>query len=267
VPAAPPLVAAAPPKPIPLVAAKKVPLPPMAKAPAAVADSAGPGSGTIVLHQAVSDLAKAHGAVASGMAGMATAPAPATLAAPPRVSRNAVRSGPAAQQMQNMSVTAADQAVAGAAPQQVQTRAMAPAPQLPVSRTAPAAAPTALPAPVATSNQTVTVSAAPSVQLDTLSAEQGLVDGRPVNLPPLPGNMGGSSSARYGAVWLALDPAGTLFRSKDQGKHWKRIKPQWDGLAAKIGVAQPGAGPPFELTTAAGVVWTSSDGQRWKRSQ
>ena len=33
---------------------------------------------------------------------------------------------------------------------------------------------------------------------------------------------------------LALDSNGTLFRSDDQGKHWRQIHRQWDGKAVEL---------------------------------
>jgi len=302
VPAAPPLVLAAPPlvrqaavKPVPLVNAKRVQEPPQLGA--VLADSVAPKGRPKVSQRpqvaqlgegkAVPDGAWLHGVMAGAPGGVASTPAPVTLAAPPLVSpppaapslaapppsspplvnRPAARSGLAAQQAQNGNLVGGAQAPAEAAPRQAQMRAMAPVPQPPAPKPAPVAAAKALAPPLAASNETVTVTAAQSVELDTLSAEGGLIEGGPVKLPALllPSHLEAVSSARYGAVRLALDPAGTLFWSKDQGKHWKRVKPQWEGRVATIRVPQPVAGPPFELMTAVGVIWTSSDGQHWKR--
>jgi hypothetical protein len=78
---------------------------------------------------------------------------------------------------------------------------------------------------------------------------------------------------------LSLDDAGTLFLSRDEGKKWKKIKPQWAGKAVRIesttaasGKASANAkdeiggaseGAVFLLTTDAGTTWSSKDGLHW----
>ena len=74
---------------------------------------------------------------------------------------------------------------------------------------------------------------------------------------------------------LSLDYAGNLFLSRDEGKKWKKIKPQWAGKAVRIEstVAASGAAPAsakdekegavFQLTTDAGTTWSSKDGLHW----
>ena len=78
---------------------------------------------------------------------------------------------------------------------------------------------------------------------------------------------------------LSLDDAGNLFLSRDEGKKWKKIKPQWAGKAVRIesttavsGEASANAkdeiggaseGAVFQLTTDAGTTWSSKDGLHW----
>jgi hypothetical protein len=82
---------------------------------------------------------------------------------------------------------------------------------------------------------------------------------------------------------LALDTTGTLFLSPDFGKHWTAVTPQWSGKAVQLTYAatparlyqvqpsqtqtqQQAAIPAtgFDLTTASGAVWHSSDGLTWQ---
>ena len=88
---------------------------------------------------------------------------------------------------------------------------------------------------------------------------------------------------------LAIDTAGALFRSDDAGVTWLPVPAQWTGRAVKVALlpspnphpfarsagslagpidaAKPSTLPSstFELTTDAGDLWTSPDGQVWKR--
>jgi hypothetical protein len=82
---------------------------------------------------------------------------------------------------------------------------------------------------------------------------------------------------------LSLDDAGNLFLSRDEGKKWKKIKPQWAGKAVRIesttavlGEAAANAkdeiggaseGAIFRLTTDAGTTWSSKDGLHWHQRQ
>jgi len=107
---------------------------------------------------------------------------------------------------------------------------------------------------------------------------------------PLPGKLPADTVVENGNRMLRLDSAGTLFLSRDKGKHWKAVKPQWQGKVARVVVAaepppnaalqsetgrvttsapapsaQPGAGPlVFQLTTDSGSVWLSQDGTHWR---
>jgi len=83
----------------------------------------------------------------------------------------------------------------------------------------------------------------------------------------------------HGKRLLSLDGAGNLSLSRDKGKRWKKINPQWAGKAVRIELtsaysseapttAKTETGPAsqgavFRLTTDAGAVWTSKDGTHW----
>jgi len=66
---------------------------------------------------------------------------------------------------------------------------------------------------------------------------------------------------------LAVDAAGTLFLSRNAGKRWKTIKPQWPGKIAHLSLAPSSASetgqPVFQLTTDQGAVSLSDDGAHW----
>jgi hypothetical protein len=101
----------------------------------------------------------------------------------------------------------------------------------------------------------------------------GRVSAVPSGLPVAP-------IVSHGRRFLSLDRAGNLFLSRNDGKKWKKIKPQWAGKAVRIELtptfmseASPkpknetsgaaSTGPVFLLTTDAGVVWSSKDGAHW----
>jgi hypothetical protein len=84
----------------------------------------------------------------------------------------------------------------------------------------------------------------------------------------------------HGKRFLSLDHAGNLFLSRNEGKKWKRIKPQWAGRAIRIELTSgsvgeaaqkpkdetsgtAGEGAVFLLTTDGGTVWRSKDGAHW----
>ena len=85
--------------------------------------------------------------------------------------------------------------------------------------------------------------------------------------------LGGAGHAKtavtLGKRVLSLDGVGTLIVSRNSGKSWKKVKPQWAGKVTRIEVVNAGAGSPnatnvFQLTTDAGAVWTSGDGVHWR---
>jgi hypothetical protein len=128
-----------------------------------------------------------------------------------------------------------------------------------------------------------TVDAAPSGQPQTVKRLPTL----PSHLPIL------AIASNVQHTTLAIDTSGTLFLSED-GLSWQRIQAQWTGRAVNVRLAsspsQPVAakdtqssntslgrtmsiGGPiasahlvvFELTSDAGVIWTSTDGYAWKQ--
>jgi len=91
---------------------------------------------------------------------------------------------------------------------------------------------------------------------------------------------GDGHSVSHGKRFLSLDSTGNLFLSRNGGKKWKQIRPQWTGKAVRIELtpAYRSEAPPkpknetlgqasevavFLLTTDAGTVWTSKDGAHW----
>jgi hypothetical protein len=96
-------------------------------------------------------------------------------------------------------------------------------------------------------------------------------------VPVLPGKLPAATKAVKNGRILALDTAGTLYLSRDAGRHWKKIRPAWTGAIAHLVVA-PGASssalqmgeiagtahPLFEITTTDGAIWISNDGAHWR---
>jgi hypothetical protein len=98
-------------------------------------------------------------------------------------------------------------------------------------------------------------------------------------VPVLPGKLPAATRVVKNGRILALDTGGTLYLSRDAGRHWKRIHPAWTGSIAHL-VLAPEAGssalakrrisgisaaaPLFELTTTDGAIWVSSDGAHWR---
>ena len=97
----------------------------------------------------------------------------------------------------------------------------------------------------------------------------------------LPSGVGIAQTVSHGKRFLALDDAGNLLLSRDGGKKWKKVKPQWAGKAIQIELASgsvreaaaqkpkdvtsgaAGEGPIFLLTIEGGTVWSSKDGAHW----
>jgi hypothetical protein len=53
----------------------------------------------------------------------------------------------------------------------------------------------------------------------------------------LPSHLAAISTISNARMMLAIDSGGTLFFSKDAGKHWKSITPRWTGRAVKVDFA------------------------------
>jgi hypothetical protein len=98
----------------------------------------------------------------------------------------------------------------------------------------------------------------------------------------LPSGVGIVETVSHGKQSVSLDEAGNLFLSRNGGKKWKKVKPQWAGKAIRIELtsgsvseAAPktkdensgaaGEGAVFLLTTDGGTVWSSKDGAHWRQ--
>ncbi len=89
------------------------------------------------------------------------------------------------------------------------------------------------------------------------------------------------ASVSQGKRILSLDDEGSLFLSRNEGKKWKKVKPQWAGKAVRIESTTTVSGEAlaktkdeaavanekaaFLLTTDAGKVWSSQDGAHWRQ--
>lgn len=109
--------------------------------------------------------------------------------------------------------------------------------------------------PIGSVTETVDVAAAaPALETESASVTTALV---------LPGRQPVAATVSQGKRVLALDPAGAVFLSTSNGKHWKKVKPQWHGKIVKLDAAVGSDG--FQVTTDAGSVWISLDGKSWHR--
>jgi hypothetical protein len=134
----------------------------------------------------------------------------------------------------------------------------------------------------AASEQVMVEAGALSVQTESASVSGQVGAELPIGgrVIPLPSPVPVAATVSHGKRLLSLDSAGNLFLSRNEGKKWKKIKPQWAGKAVCIeltpaymseaspkpknktsGAASEGA--VFLLTTDAGAVWTSKDGAHW----
>ena len=97
-----------------------------------------------------------------------------------------------------------------------------------------------------------------------------------------PSGVGIAETVSHGKRSLSLDDTGNLFLSRDGGKNWKKVKPQWAGKAIRIELTSgsvseaaqkpkdeisgaAGEGAVFLLTTDGGTVWSSKDGAHWNQ--
>jgi len=125
---------------------------------------------------------------------------------------------------------------------------------------------------VGAATETVEVEAS-AASVQTESASLGRVIALPSGLPV-------AKTVAHGKRLLSLDGAGNLFLSRNGGKKWKKVKPQWAGKATRIELTSGsvsedaqkpkdeasgavGEGAVFLLTTDGGTVWSSKDGARW----
>jgi hypothetical protein len=83
----------------------------------------------------------------------------------------------------------------------------------------------------------------------------------------LPSHLPVASSVSLGKRILSLDRAGSLFLSRNHGKGWKKVNPQWPGKAVSLSLEAAetkNSGSKFQLTTDNGAQWTSKDGMHWR---
>jgi hypothetical protein len=136
--------------------------------------------------------------------------------------------------------------------------------------------------------QVAVEAASPTVTIQTESANLGQVDGGQVvaEMPSmnraiaLPSGLPVAANVSHGKRFLSLDNACNLFLSRNGGKKWKKVNPQWTGKAVRIELApayrsdapskpknetmgQASEVAVFLLTTDVGTVWTSKDGAHW----
>ncbi|MGB6383657.1 MAG: carboxypeptidase regulatory-like domain-containing protein [Terriglobales bacterium] len=133
---------------------------------------------------------------------------------------------------------------------------------------------------------TVEASAAQQVQTESANVNQVVVDqavaemssvGRAIAVPS---GLPVAATVSHGKRFLSLDSVGNLFLSRNRGKKWKKVNPQWAGMAVRIELtpAYSSEAPPkaknetsaptsegavFQLTTDTGAVWNSKDGAHW----
>lgn len=131
-----------------------------------------------------------------------------------------------------------------------------------------------MPLTVAAASQTVSVQAgAPMPQTSSPSVSSVQATDQAAELPS---GLTAQTKVTVGKHVVSLDSAGALFVSRNAGKSWKKVKPQWEGRIVKIEAAragsdlnmQPNAGTEnaqtvFQATTDSGAVWTSQDGTHW----
>jgi hypothetical protein len=109
---------------------------------------------------------------------------------------------------------------------------------------------------------------APSVSLSNLKYD-GLDKVQKIILPS---GLGALSVASEGSRSIALDTAGTMFLSEDDGKHWQPIHAQWTGRAIRVRNQPVGTQATslrasqttrFELVNEQLQTWVSYDGKTW----
>jgi hypothetical protein len=92
----------------------------------------------------------------------------------------------------------------------------------------------------------------------------------------VPSGLPVAATVSQGKLVLSLDGAGNLSVTRNRGKKWKKINPQWAGKVVRIeltpaykseaagkGKYETSGPAVFQLTTDANAVWTSKDGVHW----
>jgi photosystem II stability/assembly factor-like uncharacterized protein len=134
-----------------------------------------------------------------------------------------------------------------------------------------------------TASETVEVNgeaSALAIQTESANVGQSVTQMTSMNLAvALPSALPVLATVSHGKRVLSLDDAGNLFLSRNEGKKWKKVKPQWAGKAVRIELTPPPSGEAsakakdqaavpneeaaFLLTTNGGTVWSSKDGAHW----
>jgi hypothetical protein len=89
----------------------------------------------------------------------------------------------------------------------------------------------------------------------------------------LPSRLSAVSEAAAGKRMIAIDTAGTVFRTEDAGEHWEKVNSKWSGRAVLVKTISPSGQVTgnvfsrrpvqFELLTDKFETWTSMDGKIW----
>jgi hypothetical protein len=119
--------------------------------------------------------------------------------------------------------------------------------------------------------------AAPEIAPVPMSSQSlALSSGKLANLKKakstLPSELGVLSQATAAKTTIAIDTAGSLFFSEDEGKHWQPVNARWTGRAVLVRTRPAEAVTErrsrqhvaqFELTTDKLQTWASEDGKTW----
>ncbi|MGD0858443.1 MAG: carboxypeptidase regulatory-like domain-containing protein [Terracidiphilus sp.] len=115
-----------------------------------------------------------------------------------------------------------------------------PAPTEPAGTAVPSAPPASAPAataPSAPSSEAVEVSSAAPIETVSTGAANAVLaaeEAQPANLKyPLPSGLPVLSIAAQARLMVAIDTRNAVFLSRDDGRHWKAIRAQWQGRAVR----------------------------------
>jgi hypothetical protein len=123
---------------------------------------------------------------------------------------------------------------------------------------------------VGSTSETVTVEASAAAPIQTSAATRPpLAESRISELPVVNRSLVSDGHpvgvVTRGKLLLKADSAGALLFSKDAGKHWKTVKPLWQGKVVQLGTRAESPTNPeaFQVMTDSGSVWLSRDGTHW----
>jgi hypothetical protein len=125
-----------------------------------------------------------------------------------------------------------------------------------------AQAPTPAPAtPAAAETVEVTPQAKTSQLASALASSPRAFALRAVKDVPLPSGLEKISTATRQRTTVAVDSAGNVFVTLDNGTNWQPVKQQWTGRATRVALSAGGA--TLELINEQSAVWVSTDGTTW----